>query len=131
MKKITVLILFILLINSSLVCAYELATEISNNDGKASTQEMLELLADSISESYSIDRNDISLNDPFHGGHITRTYGNNPVPWIQVEMNRDLYLSKEWFDYETLEVDNKRLSALNQMFENTLTKFCRDGFKEG
>ena len=101
---------------------------ISNNDGKASSKEMIELLADSLSESYSIDRNEISLNDPFHGGHITRTYGNNPVPWIQVEMNRSLYLSKEWFDHETLQIDSKRLCVLNQMFENTLTKFCSDYF---
>ena len=101
---------------------------ISNNDGKTSSQEMIELLADSISESYSIDRNEIFFNDPFHGGHITRTYGNNPIPWIQVEMNRDLYLSNEWFHHETLQVDNERLRALNQMFENTLTKFCNDCF---
>ena len=43
-------------------------------------------------------RNEISINDPFHGGHITKTYGNKPVPWIQVEMNRDLYLTEPWFD---------------------------------
>ncbi|MDH3793779.1 MAG: N-formylglutamate amidohydrolase [Nitrosopumilus sp.] len=102
---------------------------ISNNDGQTSSQEMIELLSNSISEAYSVDRNEISLNDPFHGGHIIKTYGNNPVPWIQVEMNRDLYLSKEWFDHETLQIDKERLQVLNQMFENMLTKFCSDCFK--
>jgi len=96
---------------------------LSNNDGKTCSEEMLDLLASSLSESFGIERKDISLNDPFHGGHITKTYGNNPIPWIQVEMNRDLYLSKEWFDHETLVIDKKRLQQLNQMFENTLVSF--------
>ncbi len=82
---------------------------------------MMELLADSLSKSFSIDRQEISLNDPFHGRHITRTYGNNPVPWIQVEMNREMYLSKNWFDKETLSMKTERLQELNSMFENAVT----------
>ena len=93
---------------------------LSNNDGQTSSQEMIELLADSISESYSIDRNEISLNDPFHGGHITKTYGNNPIPWIQVEINRNLYLSSPWFDEDALSVDSNHLQKLNKQFENSL-----------
>ena len=96
---------------------------ISNNDGRTSSQEMLELLADSLSRSFSINREEISLNDPFHGGHITRTYGNNPVPWIQVEMNRDLYLKEPWFDKDLLSIDSKYLQKLNKQFENTLELF--------
>jgi len=96
---------------------------ISNNDGKTSSQEMIELLSDSISEAYSIDRNEISLNDPFHGGHITRTYGNNPIPWIQVEMNRDLYLTSPWFDEDALSVDPNHLQKLNKKFEKSLDTF--------
>lgn len=93
---------------------------LSNNDGKTSSNEMIEVLADCISESFLIDRKDISLNDPFHGGHITKTYGNNPIPWIQIEMNRSLYLSEPWFDKETLSMDNQRLKDLNKMFEKTV-----------
>lgn len=98
---------------------------LSNDDGKTSSQDILEHLADSISESYSIDRQDISLNDPFHGGYITRTYGNNPIPWIQIEMNRDLYLSEQWFDDESLSMKTDRLSNLNIMFEKTLESFFK------
>ncbi len=93
---------------------------ISNNDGHASSQEMMELLADSISTAYSIDREEISLNDPFHGGHITRTYGNKPIPWIQVEMNRDLYLKSPWFDQDALSVNTVHLQKLNKQFEDSL-----------
>ena len=102
---------------------------LSNNDGQTSSDEMMELLASCLSESFGIKRKDISLNEPFHGGHITKTYGNNPIPWIQVEMNRDLYLHKEWFDDKTLEIDKSRLSELNQMFKEALIKFCNKSFK--
>jgi formiminoglutamase len=96
---------------------------LSNQDGKTSSSEMIELLASCISNSFGINRNNISLNNPFHGGHITKTYGNNPIPWIQVEMNRDLYLSKSWFDEETLTIDSSRLGGLNKKFENCLNLF--------
>ena len=103
---------------------------LSNNDGQASSDEMMELLASCLSESFGIERKDISLNEPFHGGHITKMYGNNPIPWIQIEMNRDLYLSGEWFDDKTLNIDKGRLSELNEMFEDALVKFCNKSFKE-
>ena len=96
---------------------------LSNQDGNTSSDEMINLLADCISESYAIERSDVSLNDPFHGGHITKTYGNNPVPWIQIEMNRDLYLSSPWFDAKTLSVNPDHLQKLNQCFEKSLELF--------
>ncbi|WP_416148748.1 N-formylglutamate amidohydrolase [Salipaludibacillus sp. HK11] len=35
----------------------------------------------------------VTMNDPFKGGHVTRLHGNiGKVPWIQLEVNRVLYL---------------------------------------
>ncbi|MEJ2260582.1 MAG: N-formylglutamate amidohydrolase [Nitrosopumilaceae archaeon] len=96
---------------------------LSNQDGKTSSTEMIELLASCISDSFDIDRNEISLNDPFHGGYITRTYGNNPLPWIQIEMNRDMYLGESWFDGDSLSIDSSRLRKLNEQFKNCLKLF--------
>ena len=98
---------------------------LSNRDGKTSSRHMIELLADCISDSFFIDRNDILLNDPFHGGYITKTYGNNPIPWIQVEMNRNMYLSEEWFDRSTLIINRKRLRDINNMFKNAVNLFFK------
>ena len=98
---------------------------LSNQDGKTSSTEMIELLASCIAKSFEIDRADISLNDPFHGGHITKTYGNNPLPWIQIEMNRDLYLSEDWFDGKTLSIDSSRLRELNHHFGDCLNLFFK------
>ncbi len=84
---------------------------------------MIELLASCISESFDIEKNEIWLNSPFRGGYITKTYGNNPFPWIQVEMNRDLYLAESWFERNTLSIDSSRLRELNMQFENCLNLY--------
>ena len=96
---------------------------ISNWDGRTSSGDMISILADCISESFSIDRKDIHVNSPFHGGYITRTYGNNPVPWIQVEMNRSMYVAPPWFDEDTLLVDAAHLQDLNGWFGDSLNLF--------
>lgn len=96
---------------------------LSNQDGKTSSQYMIELLASCISESFDITRKEISINDPFHGGYITKTYGNNPFPWIQIEMNRDMYLSEVWFDMDSLSVEPERIAKLNKQFKNCLNLF--------
>ena len=96
---------------------------LSNQDGKTCSDEMIETLADCISESYSIDRQDISINDPFHGGYITKTYGAGSIPWIQLEMNRSMYLSSPWFDQEALSVETNHLQKLNEQFANSLKLF--------
>ncbi len=97
---------------------------LSNQDGKTSSEEMIILLADSIAESFEIDKSEIKLNDPFHGGYITKTYGNNPVPWIQIEMSREMYLLKPWFDENILEMKLDHLEDLNKKFEKSLKIFC-------
>lgn len=96
---------------------------LSNQDGQSSSIQLIELFADCISKGFSIDRKEISLNDPFHGGYITKTYGNNPIPWIQVEMNRNLYLKEPWFDPKTLSIDPSHYKKLNQQFEESLKLF--------
>ncbi|MDQ0254175.1 formiminoglutamase [Evansella vedderi] len=38
----------------------------------------------------------VSINDPFAGGFITKYHGSKGIiPWIQLEINRNLYLPKE------------------------------------
>lgn len=96
---------------------------LSNKDGRTSSSEMIELLASCMAESYGVDLTQISINDPFHGGHITDTYGNNPIPWIQVEMNRNLYLTEPWFDAESLSMNHTRLQDLNKQFSDALNIF--------
>lgn len=100
---------------------------LSNQNGTTSSNEIIELLADCISESFSIGRKQISINDPFLGGYITKTYGNNPIPWIQIEMNRDMYLKSPWFDETSLTLNPRHYEKLNKQFEETLNLLLNRG----
>lgn len=92
---------------------------LSDRDGQACPREATLLLADCIAESFGIPRRSVRLDDPFKGGHIVRTYGNNPLPWIQLEMNRSLYMTPEWLDDNGL-CKVSRLHELRSMFEGAL-----------
>ena len=96
---------------------------LSNQDGKTSSSEIIELFAECICKSFLINKKDVTLNEPFKGGYITKTYGNNPIPWIQVEMNRNQYLTEPWFDHKNMTVNQSRLHELNEKFERTLDLF--------
>ena len=67
---------------------------LGNLDGKACPDEITQVLADAFCSIYTLSSNDVTLNRPFKGGYITKTYANRPIPWIQIEMNRILYLEK-------------------------------------
>jgi N-formylglutamate amidohydrolase len=99
---------------------------LSNQNGQTSSNEMLKILAKSISHSFSIESKEITFNNPFKGGYITKTYGNNPVPWIQIEMNRKMYLEKPWFDKEKMTIEKSKLKELNKMFAKSIDLFCSE-----
>lgn len=99
---------------------------ISNQNGRTCSNDQLRRLACCISESFDVSLSSVALNDPFKGGYLTGFFGNNPVPWIQIEMNRSMYLGKQWFDANSLTIDCARLAKLNQMFKETMMNFCID-----
>jgi formiminoglutamase len=72
---------------------------------------------------FDLESAEVTLNDPFAGGYITRTYGNQPIPWVQIEMNRKLYLRPPWFDKDTLKVDPQRLAFLRDCMRQALMLF--------
>ena len=96
---------------------------LGTNQGKSCPQEMTDRLAECFRAGFGLEEKDVVMNKPFPGGYITRKYGEGPLPWVQVEMNRSLYLSKPWFDAESLTVQPQRLKELNQCFRKTLTLF--------
>lgn len=98
---------------------------LGTNHGKSCPPEMADRLAECFREAFGLEDKDVVMNIPFAGGYITRTYGEGPLPWVQVEMNRSLYLSEPWFDAESLTVKPQRLKELNQCFRNTLSLFFK------
>jgi formiminoglutamase len=98
---------------------------LGNAHGKACDQDVVKKLAGCFCEAFELVEKDVVINQPFAGGYITRTYGNNPLPWVQVEMNRSLYLSSPWFDPITLQVDNHQLMELNDRFKTALELYFK------
>lgn len=100
---------------------------LSNRDGTTCPDDQLNELARCIAESFGIPRDRILLNRPFRGGHITEWFGGRhgaAVPWVQVEMNRVLYLDEQWFDRASMRMTDKtRLAELNRMFRDSLVRF--------
>ncbi len=99
---------------------------LGNNFGKSASSKDTTLFAACLSDSFGIEKSQISINKPFAGGYITKKYGNNPIPCIQIEMNRSLYLSTPWFNSNTLQINKDRLIDLNQKFFKALTKFYNE-----
>jgi formiminoglutamase len=93
---------------------------LGNVDGLTCPAPLLGQLQRAIASAFDCSLTQVRLNDPFKGGHITRTHGRGGVPWVQVEMNRSLYLDPEWFRPETLEVDPGRLQHLRSAFRAAL-----------
>jgi N-formylglutamate deformylase len=96
---------------------------LGNVHEKSCPGKTVEKLSECFCRAFSLKRSEVSINRPFSGGYITRAYGRNPVPWVQVELNRSLYLASPWFDSSNLQIDKNRLQQLNHQFENALRLF--------
>ncbi|MCP4656291.1 MAG: N-formylglutamate amidohydrolase [bacterium] len=67
-----------------------------------------------------------TANVPFEGGYVTRTVDAAVTPFFQIEMSRELYLAKPYFDEETLEVEERRLKDLNAKVWRALENIVRN-----
>jgi formiminoglutamase len=97
---------------------------LSNARGATCPDDMLHSLGDAIAYAFGVQRDEIAHNRPFEGGWIIRHHAKREgIPWIQVEMNRALYLGPSWFDETQLTVDDSRIAELNSMFSAALERF--------
>jgi N-formylglutamate deformylase len=94
---------------------------LSNGEGSTCDDALLERLAEQMARAFDCAPEQIALNRPFKGGYITRRHGRNPLPWIQIEMNRSLYLAEPWFDPGARRIDERRLSDLRERFAEALS----------
>lgn len=99
---------------------------ISNANGQTCDNSLLELLARSLADAFEIDDAEIGLNVPFAGGYITRRHGNRPIPWIQLEMNRNLYLVEPWYDPATTTIQPGRIAQLQERLLQALEGILAD-----
>ena len=96
---------------------------LGNNHGKACSEEQTQQLANCICTSFGLPRKEVTINEPFSGGYITQKYGMKTVPWIQVEMNRSLYIDEYVRDIDHSNSTSKGCSHLNYCFHQALRMF--------
>lgn len=96
---------------------------LANAHGQSCPMSHLETLAACFRAVFTLPPDQVMLNDPFAGGFITRTYGDDPIPWIQIEINRSLYLQPPWYDPSALTISLDRLAELGNLITQTLTRF--------
>ncbi len=96
---------------------------LGNAGGRSCPPRLLARLARCFTAAFQLPADQVSINYPFSGGYITRTYGKRHLPWVQVEMNRALYLTEPWFNPRTLQIDPERSAQLKNQFKRALQLF--------
>ena len=84
--------------------------------------EMIRSLARFLQQEFPEEADNITLNDPFLGGYIVQRHSRH-LPWIQIELNRNSYLSPQWYDPDNLRVCHQRIGRLRSGLLSAITKF--------
>ncbi len=95
---------------------------LGNANGRSCEMRYAEALAACFREVFALEAEQVTLNEPFSGGFITRSHGNNPVPWIQLEINRSLYLRPPWYDASKQTISRDRVADLSSLIVRTLRR---------
>lgn len=82
------------------------------NDGNTTCpSQMIKNMARACERAFG--KGTVSVNSPFSGGYtIQHHHRKSGIPWIQIELNRKLYLSPPYFNRQTLEVGKNRIDEL-------------------
>ncbi len=97
------------------------------DDGKSNTScssLQIQTLANCFRETFEVKKEEIQINNPFKGGYITRSHYNGSIPWVQIELNRKLYLTPPYFDLNTMNCSTERLSEIREKIWQALQRFC-------
>jgi N-formylglutamate deformylase len=85
--------------------------------------EWIRVLAESLRQAFA-GEGEVAINDPFGGGYISRYhYKRKKIPWIQMEINRKLYLNETYFDPERLRVDQRIIEELRRRISDAILRF--------
>jgi N-formylglutamate deformylase len=77
--------------------------------------EWLQILADAFRHAFAHEDGEIKLNEPFAGGYISQHHHRRTgIPWIQIELNRKLYLVDQHFEPQSLRVAEARIRELKE-----------------
>ena len=85
--------------------------------------EWIRALAESLGQAFS-GGGRVAMNDPFAGGYISQYhYERMGIPWIQIEINRKLYLNETYLDPGRLRVDQRIIRELRARIFDAILRF--------
>jgi N-formylglutamate deformylase len=85
--------------------------------------EWIRLLADSFREEFA-GEGTIAINDPFPGGFTIRShFRQKRIPWVQIEVNRNLYESGDYSEPGTLSIDPHAVVRLRERIFAVISAF--------
>ncbi len=88
--------------------------------------EWIQTLAEFFKREFA-DEGTVAINNPFLGGFISQAhYRRKGIPWIQIEINRKLYLTEPYFDAQTPIVKEERVQRLKEKIFRAIEEFCGD-----
>lgn len=93
---------------------------LGDDGGRACPPALTRRLVEIFCGVFRLPPDQVTINHPFRGGFITRSHGGHPLPWIQVEINRRLYL-RPGSGEEPGDPDPQRIRELNRGFQKILT----------
>jgi len=85
--------------------------------------EFIQLLEKCFRRVFADEGGDVKINEPFSGGYIIQSHAKGIIPWIQVEINRKLYLSSPYFNSEALTVSEQRIFELRNKILTIIKMF--------
>ena len=96
---------------------------VSNGDGQTAPAWQLTALRDALRIAFELDEEHVLANDPFRGGHIIRHHSTSRVSWLQLEINRSLYLDPATLEpLPGLDAMRQRLLIALERFAHTIEK---------
>lgn len=96
---------------------------LGSRHGQSCSASMIKRMAGAMCRAFDLKEKHVTIDQPFAGGYITRQYGNNPLPCIQIELNRGLYLERGWLDEQNGQPKLDKITQLRQKFRYALELF--------
>lgn len=85
--------------------------------------EWIQALAETFQREFA-DEGEVVINNPFLGGFNSQFhYRRKGIPWIQIEINRKLYLAEPYFDAQKLRVNDERVQELRKKIFCAIVQF--------
>lgn len=91
--------------------------------GESCSASIARHMAHALRRAFGLRADQITIDEPFAGGYIIRHYGHNPLPCLQIELNRGLYLDQTREGRWRYRINQEKIAQMRQQFSDALALF--------